>query len=294
MEWDDLRYVLAVHKAGSVAGAGRALHISHVTVFRRIEKIEKGLGVRLFDRKNQGYVATPIGMEIVEQAEKVEDQINALERRVWRQDSLVQGTVRLTTTDTIATTVLPGILRGLREKHPGLQIETIMSYALLNITKRDADIAIRHGMSPPEHLIGHQVAQVSYAVYCAKSLLPRRGRPPELSKLPWVAPDDSPEQARFTKWLRENGHEPRIVYRTNSFMAMAAAMEAGVGAGILSCFTAANLRGVVRLTPPIDAIEWRYWVLTHPELRSVARVATVYAYIRESFAALQPLFAGEK
>jgi DNA-binding transcriptional LysR family regulator len=293
MEWDDLRYVLAVHKAGSVAGAGRALNISHVTVFRRLEKIEKALGVRLFDRRSQGYVATAVGMEIVEEAEKLEDQINSLERRVWRKDSEVRGIVRLTTTDTIAFAVLPELTQGLREKHPGLQLEVIISHNLLNISKRDADVAIRHGTTVPEALIGHRLVTVRYAVYCASSLAPPRGRSADLSKMPWVAPDDTPSQVRFAKWLRENGHESRIACRADSFLAMAAAVKAGVGVGLLSCFTAERLGGLTRLTPPIDSLDWGYWVLTHPELRRVARVATVYAYIRESFAALQPLFAGQ-
>ncbi len=292
MEWDDLRYVLAVHKAGSVAGAGRGLSVSHVTVFRRIEKIEKDLGVRLFDRTNRGYVATPVGMEIVAQAEQVEDQINALERRVWRRDSLVRGIVRLTTSDTIANTVLPGMLRSLRDKHPGLLVETVVSPAVLNITKRDADIAIRHGKSPPETLIGHRVARVRYAVYGWKGI-GGRGKRPDLSKLPWVAPDESPEESRFTRWLHDNGHQARVVCRINSFVALAAAVRAGVGVGILSCFTARSVGGLVQLTPPIDSLELYYWILTHPELRSVARVATVYAHIRESFAGLRLLFEAD-
>lgn len=292
MEWDDLRYVLAVHKAGSVAGAGRALNISHVTVFRRIEKIEKALGVRLFDRKSQGYVATPVGLEIVEQAESLEDQINSLERRVWRQDSLVHGTVRVTTTDTIGLTVFPQIIRGLRDKHPELKVETIISNAVLNITKRDADIAIRYLTSPPETLIGHRLTPVRYAVYGSKKT-GRRSAKTDLSKLPWVAPDDTPLEARFNKWIKEAGYEPCVVYRANSFVALAAAIRDGVGVGVLSCFTARSIGGLVQLTAPVDALELNYWILTHPELRSVARVATAYRYIRESFTALRPLFAGQ-
>lgn len=292
MHWDDLRYVLAVHRSGSLAAAARALNVSHVTVFRRIECLEKDLGVRLFDRKRQGYVATPLAAEIVQQAEQVEEQVNALERRVWRQDSEVHGTVRLTSTDTIAVTVLPGILAGLRTKHPKLLVENIISHDPFNITKRDADIAIRHTVAPPEMLVGHRLTPVRYAIYAGKKLAGRR-RPPDLSKLPWVSPDDSPVEYRFIKWIRENGYESQIVLRCNSFVALATAVKAGVGVGILSCFTAESLGGLVRLSPAIKEVEWQYWILTHPELRDVARVATVYAFIRESFAGLRPLFLGE-
>jgi DNA-binding transcriptional LysR family regulator len=292
MEWDDLRYVLAVHKAGSMAAAGHALQVSHITVFRRLEKIEKGLGVRVFDRRQKGCSATSAGLEVIAQAELVEAQINALERRVWQRDSLVRGTVRLTTTESIATTVLPGILLRLREKHPGLLVETVVSNRLLNITKRDADIAIRYGRTAPEALIGQRVARVRYAVYGWADIAPG-DRQPDLAELPWAAREDSPEEARFTQWIRQNGHEPRVAYRANSFPALAAAIRGKVGVGILSCFLARSLGDLVQLTPPLDSLEWRYWVLTHPELRSVARVATVYAQIRESFQALRPLFEAD-
>jgi DNA-binding transcriptional LysR family regulator len=290
MEWDDLRYVLAVHRAGTLAGAARALSVSNVTVFRRVEHIEKALGVRLFDRKRQGYVATPIAAEIVQQAEQVEDQINAIERRIWRQDSQVQGTVRLTTTDTIAITVLPGMLARLRKAHPQLRVELIISHDPFNITKRDADIAIRHTVSPPEMLIGHKLTAVRYAVYGQPRFAPRHGKARDLSAVSWVSPDDVPTEFRVIKWIREHGHEPQVALRCNSFVAMAAAVKAGVGVGILSCFTAESLGGLVRLTPPIRELEWQYWILTHPELRDVARVATVYAFLREEFARAQPLF----
>jgi DNA-binding transcriptional LysR family regulator len=294
MEWDDLRYVLAVHRAGTLAGAARALNVSNVTVFRRIEHIEKALGVRLFDHKRQGYVATPIAADVVEQAEQVEERITALERRVWRQDAEVHGTVRITTTDTIATFILPEVLAALGKAHPLLRVEAIVSHDAFNITKRDADIAIRHTMKPPEMLIGHRLAAVRYAVYGGRRFAPRRGRKaPDLATVPWVSPEDSPVEYRFIKWIREQGHEDRVVLRCNSFVALAGAIRAGVGVGILSCFSADSMEGLVRLSPVIKDCEWQYWILTHPELRDVARVATVYAFLRAAFAERQPLFIGE-
>lgn len=292
MEWDDLRYVLAVHKAGSVAGAARAMKLSQVTIFRRVEKIEKDLGVRLFDRRQKGYVATPVGQEIVEEAGQVEDRINALERRVWRQDALVKGTVRLTTTDTIASIVFPMIVEELQAAHPQLRVDLMISQENLNLTKRDADIAIRFALQPPETLIGHRLATVKYAVYCAAKKKFRGGRP-DLASQPWVGPHEAKSEQRVNDWLSDQGYEQRIVYRCNSFVAEAMAVRAGVGLGLLSCFVADSLGGLRKLTPPVAEIENQYWALTHPELRTVARVAAVYAVIRKSFAGLKPLFSGE-
>lgn len=293
MQWDDLRYVLAVHRGKSLAGAARALNISHVTVFRRIEVIEKDLGVRLFDRKRHGYVPTALGVEFLRQAEQVEEQILALERSAWRHDSQISGTVRITATDTVSATVLPGMLAKLRQAHPQIRLELVISGEILNIAKRDADIAIRHTTAPPEMLIGHRLVPVAYAIYGSKNLAVRYRRKRDLTALPWVSQDDSPVEYRFIKWIRDNGCESRVVLRCNSFMALAAAVKAGMGVGILSCFTAASVGGLVRLSEPIKDIELQYWILTHPELRDVARVATVYAFLRSAFAELRPLFSGE-
>jgi DNA-binding transcriptional LysR family regulator len=223
----------------------------------------------------------------------VEEQVNALERRIWRKDSEIHGTVRITSTDTIAATVLGGMLAKLHARHPQLLIENIISHDAFNITKRDADIAIRHTISPPEMLIGHCLTKVRYAVYGSRRFAGRARRSPDLATVPWVAPDESPVEFRFNQWLREKGHASQVVLRCNSFVALAGAVKAGVGVGILSCFTAETLGGVVRLSPVIPEVDWEYWILTHPELRGVARVATVYAFLRKRFAELRPLFHGE-
>ncbi len=294
MQWDDLRYVLAVNRAGSLAGAARALRTSHVTVFRRIEAIEKDLGVRLFDRKRNGYVPTQSAGEFLQQAEQVEEQINALERGVWRRDSEVRGTVRITSTDTVSATVLPAMLAKLQRLHPQLRIEVDTSRAALNIVKRDADIAIRHTMTPPEMLIGHQLTPVAYAVYGSRKLAARYRRERDFTALPWVAPDESSSEYRFTKWLRDNGCEPQVALRCNSWVTLATAIGAGAGLGLLSCFTAQHHGRLTQLTPPIRELEFQYWILTHPDLRNVARVATVYAFLRAHFGEMRAVFVGRQ
>jgi DNA-binding transcriptional LysR family regulator len=293
MNWDDLRYVLAVHRAGSVAGAGRALKVSNVTVFRRIECIERDLGARLFDRKRNGYVPTAVAEEFVRQAAQVEEQIIALERRVWRKDSEVQGSVRITATDTISAYALPRVLAKLASAHPQLRIELNPSVETLNLARRDADIAIRHTLAPPEMLIGHRLVRVAYAVYGAKALASQYRRHRDFKALPWVSPEPLPTEYPFIKWIRDHGCEGNVVMQSNSWLPLGAAVKAGTGIGIVACFAAHALGGLVRLTPPIRELEYAYWILTHPELRNVARVATVYADLRAAFAEMQAVFTGE-
>jgi molybdate transport repressor ModE-like protein len=295
MQWDDLRYVLVLHRTGSLAGAARALGVSHVTVFRRIDKLEKALGARLFDRRQQGYIATPAAAEIVQQAGQIEEQIKSLESRVWKHDSRVHGTVRVTTTDSFSATVLSPLLAQLHQQYPDIIIDQVIVNGLLNIAKRDADIAIRATNSPPEMLVGHKIGPLREAVFASKAFAARYLRKSrDLSKVPWVGLDRSLSGDRGMQWIKANGYGSRIVLLSNSFLGSAYAVKAGVGVGIMSCIVAGGLQGLIRVSPLIPEVETQVWILVHPDLREVARVAAVYAFLRTELGKLRAHFAGDE
>ena len=201
MHWDDLRYVLAVHTSGSVATAARRLGVSNVTVFRRLKALEKQLGVRLFDRTRKGYAATGPALEIVRQAERMEDEVGALERRIWGQDRELSGVVRITAPDSTGSFVVAPLIAELHRIHPGISVELKLDNRVFNMSKRDADIAIRPTTSPPENLIGHRLATLAHAPYAAARLLPRgKSRKLDLSDLPWVGIDSSYTGNRVTAY----------------------------------------------------------------------------------------------
>lgn len=295
MQWDDLRYVLAVHRSGTLAGAARALGVSHVTVFRRIEAIEKSLGARLFDRKQHGYIATPAAAEIVEQAGQIEEQIKALESRVWKHDSRIHGTVRITSTDSFGAFLLVPLIAQLRRKYPEIVVDLVVENDLLNIGKREADIAVRGTSSPPETLVGHNIAPLRMAVHASKSFAARHLRNEgDLAKVPWIGLERGLTGDGTMQWISENGYESRVVMLCNSYLARCYAVHAGIGVGIMSCVVAAGLRGLVRVSPLLPELEKQVWVLVHPDLREVARVAAVYAFLRTELGKLRALFAGEE
>lgn len=293
MQWDDLRQVLAVHNAGSVASAARALGVSNVTVFRRLRALEKQLGVRLFDHTRRGYVATPAGLEIVTQAERIEAEVGSLERRLWSRDKQLQGEVRITTTDNTAAFVVAPLLPALYRAHPGIGIDLNLDVRVLNISKRDADIALRPTTQPPESLIGHRVAALTYAPYGARALVaPRRGGKPDLERLPWVSLDRSYggtlQGSAYQRYMASRVPPERIALRSNSALMMAHAVRAGVGLGVMSIIAANRLGGLVRIGPYIDELASELWVLTHPELRDVARVSAVYNFLRRTIPTTVP------
>ena len=173
LDWDDLRYVFAVHANGSVAGAARALRVNHTTVLRRIGAFEALLGITLFDRLPTGYVLTAGGEELVETAGRISEAVTALERRLAGRDVRVEGTLRLATTDTLMASVLPDILAAFRAAHPGVLVEVSTSNAFANLTRRDADVALRPAADPPENLVGRRLSRIGFAIYGSQRFLER-------------------------------------------------------------------------------------------------------------------------
>jgi DNA-binding transcriptional LysR family regulator len=236
-------------------------------------------------------------MEIVQQAERIEDDVGALERRIWRQDQELSGIVRITAPDSTGTFVVAPLIAELHKVHPNITIELKLDNRVFNMSKRDADIAIRPTTSPPENLIGHRLAPLVYAPYAAVKLLGRgKSRHHDIAKLPWVGLDSSYTGNRVTiyqRYIETHATSGRVILRVNSALAMAHAVRGGVGVGALTCIGAARLGGLVQVGPVIDELRSDLWILSHPELRDVARVASVYAFLREEIMRMRPLFTGE-
>jgi DNA-binding transcriptional LysR family regulator len=163
MNWDDLRLVLAVVREGTLSGAARDLRVTHSTVFRRLGAIEGRLGVRLFERFRDGYSATPAGEAAAALATRFADDFVALERRLSGQDLRPSGTVRIATTDTISAMLMRHV-PALRAAHPEISLEVTVSNAVANLTRREADVAIRPTPEPPETLVGRRIADIAHAV----------------------------------------------------------------------------------------------------------------------------------
>jgi molybdate transport repressor ModE-like protein len=163
--WDDLRTILAIARAGSLSGAARELKVSHATVFRRLGHIEERLGVKLFERGRGGYAPSPAGEEIADAATRIEAEVIGVERRVIGRDLRPAGTVRVATTDTLLIGLLSPVFAAFREAYPDIALEVSVSNAVVNLSRREADVAIRPTTAPPEHLIGRRLVTIEQAVY---------------------------------------------------------------------------------------------------------------------------------
>jgi DNA-binding transcriptional LysR family regulator len=272
LSWDDLQFFLGVCRAGSISGAARLLAVNHSTVLRRIGSLEGTLGVRLFDRLPGGYALTASGNELSEQLAGVAERMEAAQRCLMGQDEEIKGVIRLTAPDTLVHGVLMPLLRRFREVHPAVQLQVVENNSFLSLTKREADVAVRGSNRPPENLVGRRVGDIQTAMYASKAYLKSLGKAHTFDDYTWVAPDESLSHLEQAKWLGKRVAPARIAMRVDSLVGMVDAVEHGLGVGMLLCPLANACAGLVQLAPPQREMDTQIWILTHPDLRQVARM----------------------
>jgi DNA-binding transcriptional LysR family regulator len=271
MGWDDLRFVLAVGRNGSLSGAARALKVNHSTVFRRIAQLEKGLGVRLFDRLPEGYAPTSAGEALIALGGRVEEEVVALERRLAGEDLRPSGVVRVTTTDTLVPFLTPVCAR-FRLVQPQVQLELIVGQERLNLSRRDADVALRPTSAPPETLVGRRLSGIAMAIYGADAYLATTVDETPLIRHDWIGYDDSLSHLTADHWLRQRVAPERIVMRSNNLMAICEAVRAGIGLALLPCYLADDQPMLRRVGDPLPELTTDLWLLVHEDLRRTARI----------------------
>lgn len=278
----DLEVTLALVRGGTLASAGERLRVDASTVFRSLQRIERGLGRSLFERTRSGYRATEMAMALAEHAEQMEAAIEAARSSVAAVPSQVSGTVRITTTDTLLHGLVAPALHSLGAVHPLLGYELHTGNELASLTRRDADIAVRATKRPPQHLVGKQVGPVRVAIYAARRGGVRKFADVEAGKSDWIAPDDALPEHPSVVWRKR--HFPKVAprYGVGSILSVLELVAQGLGVGVVPLFLAEGRRDVVRLTEPLEECETQLWVLTHPESRHLRRVSAVYSHLAQT------------
>jgi DNA-binding transcriptional LysR family regulator len=278
----DLEVTLALARAGTLAAAGERLGVDASTVFRSLQRIERGLGRPLFERTRSGYLATEMAAALAEHAETMEAALEAARAAVESAPSQISGTVRITTTDTVLHGLVAPALDGLRAEHPLLGFELHTGNELASLTRRDADIAVRATKRPPQHLVGKQIGPIRVALYGARRGGVRSFADVEAGRCDWIAPDDALPEHPSVVWRKRRF--PKVVprYRVSSILSVLELVALGMGVGIVPLFLAETRKDVVRLTEALDECETELWLLTHPEARHLRRVGTVYAHLAQA------------
>jgi DNA-binding transcriptional LysR family regulator len=262
-------------------------------VLRRVGAFEKRLGLRLFERLPTGYVLTAGGEELIASARQIDETVTTLERKLAGRDLRLTGTVRVTTTDTLIGSILPEILAEFRDSHPGIQVEIAISNLMFNLTKRDADVAIRPAKNPPQTLVGRRVAKIAFAIYGSRGYLDKH-KAKELGGHRWIGPDDSLTDTSVAHWMKTKLPDVEIALRADSLMALRQAAQAGLGLAALPCYLGGTAPDLVCVHRPIPDMETALWVLTHEDLRHTARIRAFTEFAATAFARRRALLEGAK
>jgi DNA-binding transcriptional LysR family regulator len=281
-EWDDLRIFLAVQRRASHAAAARALQVAPTTIGRRLAALEAAVGARLFTRTPEGLVPTAAARALAIHAERVEAAVQEAERELAGADARPTGTVKITSGDGFALFVLAHALPAFLAAHPGLQVELRPDVRALDLTRGEADVAVRNFRPRERSLVAKKLGDEHYGLYAAPGYLARRGTPRtahDLSAHDLVTYDAALDRSELARWLRELAPGARLAVRASTTTAVMAACAAGAGiAPVIAEYVRGDPR-FVRVLPRVASPTNEIWGVTHPDLRSSARVAAVMGWL---------------
>jgi DNA-binding transcriptional LysR family regulator len=281
LAWDDFRLVKSIAESRGLTGAAEMLGVNHSTVFRRLGQLEETLGVKLFERHRTGYALTTAGEEMTALAERMDHEVAAFSRRLAGQEITPAGELRVTTNDSLLVHLLTPIFGRFCEAYPEIRLDIVLGNPALNLSKRDADVAVRATDDPPETLVGRRIATIAWAIYGQAERFPD---PQKVDLLDlyghrWVSLGENLGSLKVTRFVNEHVAPERIVYRVNTVLGLSEAIGAGIGVGAMPSFIADANPALVRLTEPREEFSAGLWLLTHPDLRQSARVRAFMDFV---------------
>lgn len=286
LRWDDLEVLLAVGRAGTLSGAAAELGVNTSTVARRLDAMEAGLGVHLFDRRPTGLGATELAESLMPVAEAMERAAADALRLVAGRETQPVGTVRLTAPPGVANWILAPALGELRARYRRLSIELDASVGYADLTRREADIALRMGRPRGGDLVATRLVSTDFVAVAAPSVT-ERGNVRDPDDLDWIAWSDDLSHLDDARWLSAHVSPERIALKTRSMDAQIHAAKAGLGALLLPRpFVAITGLTPVRWTRggakrlaamPSGAL----WMVGHRALRNVPRIEAVWSFLLE-------------
>jgi DNA-binding transcriptional LysR family regulator len=291
IEWDDVRYFLAVARGGSVRAAAERLGVNHATVLRRIAQLEERLGAQMFEKLHSGYRLTEAGEEVIEFAEQMGASSKRLERRIFGRDQGVRGLLRVTLAPTLATHLLMPDFAEFARLHPDIEMEILSSGELANLTNREADVAIRvvyDRKTLPLNLHGLKGPELFGGVYMSRDRLAgwRAGAPDPIR---WIVIS----MHGIPDWAHEGEvRTTGVSFRTTDAEAQIVAVRQGLGMTTLPCFVGDADPLLARVPGTGLHMYGTLWLLTQGETRKTKRVRLFTEFVSRRLAAYAPLLAG--
>ncbi len=294
MEWDDFRLVKTIAEHRALGPAADALKLNHSTVFRKLNALEEQLGTRIFERSRNGYALTAAGEDMLVIAGQMAEAVNDFERRVAGMDARPTGEVRVTTTESIFSFLLAPIFARFREAYPGITLDVIIDSRPLNLSRRDADVAIRASSEPQETLVGRRIATMAWAPYAAAgAMLPATDDVFALDG-PWIGYSEPISLSHAGRWIAARLGDERHVMTVNTVSALSQLVASGAGLGFLPCFAGDQIKSLKRLADPERENASALWVLTHADLRRSVRTRAFLDFIAGELSKNRKLIEGTR
>lgn len=279
ISWELYRSFLGVLREGSLSGAARSLGLAQPTLSRHVAELEKSLGVPLFTRSQSGLLPTESALALRSHAEAMSSTAASLRRAAESHGDGVRGTVRVSASEVIGAEVLPPILAKLRQQHPLLKVELVLTNRVQDLLRREADIAVRMTEPKQDVLIARRIADVLVGLHAHKDYLARHGTPKQPGDLAQHALIGFDEQTAFIRsatrkmptWTRDS-----FSIRTDSDLAQLALIRAGCGIGMCQVQLAKRDPSLVRVLPRQLELKLETWIAMHEDLRGSARCKVTF------------------
>ncbi|MDD0854342.1 LysR family transcriptional regulator [Halobacteriovorax sp. GB3] len=276
--WEDIKFFLALAKEKKLQRAAKLLDSNHTTVYRRIKNFEERFNIKLFESTPDGYFLTSAGDDLYLKVASIEDQMDEVFRSIQGLEDTLKGRVTITTTHSIAATFLPNILFKFQKKWPSLQIDLKVSNQFYNLSKREADIAIRPSNDVPLHLIGRNVGKINFGLYASKKYIKKNGDKNKIRKnlasQQYVGLDNSLSHLKSSLWLKEICNSEEQVLRVDNVNVMGRLCSEGLGLSVLPDYFTGIYKDLVLVSRPSDFIGSDLWILTHKSISKSPKIKT--------------------
>jgi DNA-binding transcriptional LysR family regulator len=288
MNWDDLRYFLAVHRRGSHKAAARLLRVAPTTVARRIAALEGGLEATLFVRTPERLKTTPAGLALLPRAERMEAEAQASERELHASHATLTGPLRVTGGDALINHVVVPSMGELLAAHPELTIELRTETAIVDLSRREADVALRLVRPKEPSLVAKDLGELPFAIFASEAYLERRGTPRTLAATAthdFIGYDSALDHLSQVRWLHKAVPSPRFVLRATTITTQLIACAEGLGLALLPVFSAAREPRLRRLFPRQLGPTRSLWGVYHADMRKNAGIAAFLGWLSQAIQA---------
>ncbi|WKE66494.1 LysR family transcriptional regulator [Gallaecimonas kandeliae] len=276
MDWDDIRFFLAVAETGQLTAAAAKVGVTQPTMGRRISALEAGLGHKLFQRTPEGFVLTDEGAALLPHARRMEAESHALQRTLEGQAQL-SGTLRISSSDWFGVHVLSALAERFIAQHPEVSIELVTESRLLSLARREADLVFRIKAFEEPDIAQRRLLTMEYGLYGAadfdEALLA------EPAKLRLVTMDSQFRELPDVLWLERQFPGARVAFASNSREAQARLCAAGIGLAVLPVLLAERLPGLKRLAVAEAPPSRDLWLGYHQDLRQLPRLRVFVALV---------------